>query len=248
MLSPLTFEAARLLGTRRADSACEVFYEVAAATGVPDMLVVRFDDQAVGQRQRAGCGAIVGASAASAMSTLLEQPHTSEDLARAVGVSLGHLRGAVLPALADSGAVVRHGDLWTAAAEVRPLVQWIVAVEAKRRDWRSALKQSRRYSRFANLSFMALDAGSAAVALRHAADIASMGVGVVTVEALTGNVRVCRRPRWRAAQVRWEAFLVGERLWALASEGRRSGPRFDVFGRTPDPTPDLVLSDALALT
>lgn len=239
MLPPLTSAAPALLGTRGRDDAYEVFYEVAVATGVPDMLVVRFDKHAIETRERVGCGPIVGAAAARAVSALVERPLTPSELAVAVGMSEGHVRRTVLPALAARGAVHHRDGVWATVQGVHPLVHSIVAVEAKRRDWRSALKQAHRYARFANVSFMALDAGVATVPLRHAGSIASMGVGLVTVDAGTGRVRVCRRPRWRVAQVAWEAFLIGERLWELASEGRRSGPPFAVFGRTPDPTPDV---------
>lgn len=242
MLWPLAESAHTLLGRRRAaDGPFDVFFEVAAAAGVPDMLVVRFDAAKVAARERLGASPVIRAGQARVLCLLLGRHLPPDQIAARARMTVSHVRHTVLPQLAEAGVAVCDTDSrWTAASGVASLVEAVVAVEVKRRDWKGALKQARQYARFANSVLMALDERSAAVALQHADEIVGMGVGVATVGAEEGRVRVRRRSRWRRPRVEWESFLVGERLWELASQGRRSGPSFDVFGRTPDLTPDRL--------
>lgn len=250
MLWPLARDADTLLGRRRAaDGPFEVFFEVPAAAGVPDLLVVRFDVATVAARERLGGNPVVRVGQARVLCSLLGRRLDPGQIAVRAGLTVSHVRHTLLPELAEAGVAVRDTDrLWTAALGVAPVVDTVVAVEAKRRDWKRALKQARRYAGFANSVFMALDERGAAVALQHADEIVGMGVGVATVAAKDGRVRIRRRPRWRRPRVDWESFLVGERLWELARQDRRSGPSFDVFGRTPAPTPDRLSAAQVDLT
>ena len=242
MMSDLAAGASLLFGRRRpgADT-IDLFFEVPTAAGVPDMLLVRFDAQAIEARERLGLGPVIGAAPARVLTSLVDRRLDPARVASEIGITESHVRQSLLPALADAGLAVSVGDrCWTAAVGIRSLVESVVAIEVKRRDWKGALKQARRYSRFANMAFMVLDARGAAVALSHADDIVACGVGLATIGSEDRRVKVWRRPRWRNPRVPWESLLVGERLWELARAGRRSGPPLDVFGRPPEPTPDRM--------
>ena len=224
------------------------FFEVAAAEGVPDMLIVEFDQDAIQRRVAAGLGAVIATTTARALWALTERALTVDELAETLTMTPAHVQRGILPQLADAGLASRDVDgRWAGADGLAPLVRSVVAVEAKLSDWRGGFKQARRYTRFANQTYMALDARRARPARRYAGDMAEAGVGLATVDASDGRVHVRRRARWREPAVRWEFFLIGERVWERTLAGTRSGPTFDVFGRRPDPTPDTADTSTCAV-
>lgn len=238
MLWPLTAAASALVGRRSALGSFEAFYEVPSAAGIPDLLLVRFDEMALEARRAAGLEPVVGAAPALVLWLVMQRPLAAGALAEAAGMTAGHVRRSVLPELAAIGVVEERADgCWAVPPAMRQLTTAVVAVEAKRSDWKGALAQARRYSRFASSTYIALDRQRAAPALSWADDIVSGGIGLATVDASDESVRVWRRPRWQARKG-WESLLMGERLWELARSGVRRGPAFSVFGRPAPITPD----------
>jgi len=222
----------------------EVFFEVPLAAGVPDMVVVTFDADAVRVRLRAGLGPVVNVSAVRTLVALAEGATDLGDLAAVAGFSSGYLRRGVLPALATAGWVE---PLDRGAVQVRhvfaPVVSWAVTVEAKRTAWAQAAAQAHRHLPAADRAFVAIDAAYARRAVANAAHLAGTGVGVATVSAdpdeCGATVDVASYPKpnrpglprgHRGVNPASKA-LLGERVWELRLAGRQQGPTYPVFGR-----------------
>ena len=222
----------------------EVFFEVPLAAGVPDLVVVSFDAPVVKARLAAGLAPVVEVSAVRTLAGLGTGMTDLGDIAAAAGLSAAHLRRNVLPELMHAGWV---GPLQNGRVQLlhpfAPVVSWAVAVEAKRSAWAQAVSQARRMLPAADRVFVALDAARARPAVSNAAQLASMGVGLVTVEAdpaagsaPVGVISSPRRgrpglPRGHRGTTPAAKALLGERVWDLHLAGRRHGPVHQVFGR-----------------
>jgi hypothetical protein len=238
---PAVAAAAReLIGPRRDTHGVRVFAEVCVASGVADLVAGRFCQEALQTRARSGHGPLLDPAAVQTVHQLAAGAATAQDLAPALTVGLEHLRRRVLPDLRARGWVERHSsDVWELAVPAPPLLEWAVAVEVKRRDWRTGAHQARRYRRFANRSFLAVEAAHAAVPLRYGKDLTATGVGLLTVDAGELAARCHRRARWSRPQRGWEQRLAGERLWQMVLEDRPVGDSGHVFGQTL-PRPALI--------
>ncbi|GAA2735235.1 hypothetical protein GCM10009867_17080 [Pedococcus aerophilus] len=242
MLAPLAEAAAALCSGLSGDP--QVFFEVPLAAGVPDMVVVTFDAAVMEARQVAGLGPVTDVSAVRTLVGLGAGATGVDDLAVAAGLSAGHLRRTVLPSLSDAGWVERVGGKDVVLLHpVRPVVSWAVAVEAKRSAWAQAVSQAHRMLPAADRVFVALDAARAGRAVGNAKHLASLGVGLATVEAepAFGACQVAvvsspmagrpGLPRGHRAPKLAAKVLLGERVWELELAGRRHGPTQLVFGR-----------------
>lgn len=222
----------------------EVFFEVPLAAGVPDMVVVAFDAAVIEARKAAGLGPVLDVSATRVLAALADGSSHADHIAATAGMSAAHLRRAVLPPLLEAGWVDGpHAGRVHPLHEFAPLVSWSIAVEAKRSAWAQAVSQAHRMLPAADRVFVALDAAKAERAVRNAKHLASVGVGLATVDAdpAPGGaaVRVVSSPkpgrpglprRHRGTRLAAKA-LLGERVWALHLAGRRTGPTHPVFGR-----------------
>lgn len=242
MLAPLAAAASALcvgLGGRP-----EVFFEVPLAAGVPDLVVVAFDGLVAQERLAAGLGPVLEVSAMRTLAGLSAGMTDLIDLAAAAGLSAAHLRRRVLPGLREAGWVGPRQDRRVQLLHpFAPVVSWAVAVEAKRSAWGQAVSQARRMLPAADRVFVALDAARARPALSNAAHLASMGVGLVTVDAAAsagsasvGVISSPRRgrpglPRGHRGTTPAAKALLGERVWDMQLAGRRHGPMHRVFGR-----------------
>ena len=247
MLAPITASARKFLSRHRRQRQFEVFYELQVGHGVADLVVVQFDHAALRMRLEAGLGPIDEHLAVRTL-IALQQVRSSSlvDLARMLGVSPGHLRRVTVAKLLEAGWIEKAAaHVRARSVPYRPLATGIVAVEVKRRDWQSAVSQARRYLRFANQTFVTLDA--AVVPERAARDGAGDDdIGMAVVDSKAAQVRLLRTPPWRMPLSPAEFALCAERAWALALGGRRSGPLGHVFGvqRLATATPDPRLAGA----
>jgi hypothetical protein len=57
----------------------------------------------------------------------------------------------------------------------------VIAIEAKLRRWRDAIRQAAAYRRYADRAFVALPVAAAVLALRHRTEFAAAGVGLLVV-------------------------------------------------------------------
>lgn len=222
----------------------QVFFEVPLAAGVPDVVIVAFDDDAVRARLAAGLGPVVDLVAVRALVALEAGAQDLRDVAATAGVSPGYLRRGVLPKLVSGGWLeLLAGGVIRVRHAYEPVVSWAVSVEAKRRDWAKAVGQAHRHLPAADRVFVALDAAYAGRAVENATHLAGTGVGVVTVNAGADapsaavdvvtfpNPNRPRLPRGHRRKNPAAAALLGERAWNLELAGRRTGPTHPVFGR-----------------
>lgn len=212
----------------------EVFTEVPAVFGIPDLTAIRFDFAAIAARVEAGVRPLATDAEVRVALALEAQPATISELARGAGYSASYVRRAVLPMLTENGWVTRgdDGDFRRAPA-ARWVSKRIVTVEAKLRDWSRALGQARRQRLSADAAYIALDM-TAVKPIRDSLDrIAAGGIGVIGVDAASGRSRVLVRPApVRSSDSRVGRMLIAERCLEMWQRGERSGQVYPVFGWT----------------
>lgn len=227
---PVLADQRRQLLHRRPSCAFRPMYEVAMATGVPDLVLVRFDEDVLRARDAAGLGPVIDATECAVLDALRRRRRTADEVAGAVAMSTRHVGGTVLSRLADRGYVTFDNGTWSRHEALASTTTGIVAIEAKRTDWRKASSQARRYLTFANEAYVAVDEAYGHRVEPWADRLAATGIGVATA-GVTGAVTVLARCGWTEPRVRWHALLAGERCWDLRRESSTSGPTWPVFGR-----------------
>jgi hypothetical protein len=211
----------------------EVFTEVPAVHGRPDVVGVRFDADALRRRTLAGIVPLSGDAEVRAIHALGKGGAEIGEIAARIGMSRDYVRRAVVPLLSDLGWIVRDAERVVRRPEADWAGQRVVTVEAKLRDWRRALAQARRQKRSADAAYIALDARSSARVAPHAAQIAQGGIGVLSVHPNSGRVHVLARPA--ASPKRDTAVgraLIAERALEMMNRGTREGQISPVFGWT----------------
>jgi len=214
-------------------SEVEVFTEVPAVHGRPDVVGVRFDAAALHVRMLAGVVPLSGDAEVRAVHTLGRGGAEIGEIAARISMSRDYVRRAVVPLLSDLGWIVRDAD----RVVRRPEAQWagrrIVTVEAKLRDWRRALAQARRQKHSADAAYIALDALSSARLAPYAQQIADGGIGVLTVHSDSGRVEILARPAGSSRHATAVGrTLLAERALEMMNRGTREGQISPVFGWT----------------
>jgi hypothetical protein len=230
MLAAIARSPMALAGRRRGGRSPDVLFEFFGAEGTPDVVFLEFDYDEVDRRDALALGPVLNFNAIAVLMTLAQGPLSVRELSEVVRLTPGHLRRAILPELEASFWVRREGRGWRSPEPIKPLARWIVAVEAKRRDWRRALVQAERYRRFANRAVAVLDASAN---LHHAREhAASRGaVGLARLDAKRGRVEPLLMPRWHRAASELEFIWAGEQAYQMRRSGAVSGPVLPVFGR-----------------
>lgn len=211
----------------------EIFTEVPAVHGRPDVVGVRFDTNVLHVRVLAGVVPLSGDAEVRTVHALGSAGAEIGEIAARIGMSRDYVRRAVVPLLSDLGWIVRDAERIVR----RPEAQWagrrIVTVEAKLKDWRRALAQARRQKHSADAAYIALDALSSARLAPHARQIAEGGIGVLTVRPDSGRVEILARPSVssRHATAVGRALLA-ERALDMMNRGTREGQISPVFGWT----------------
>lgn len=229
MLGPIAAAARDLAGP----GAVAVFFEVASAAGIPDVVATVFDWDVLEERGQdgfvtdtAGLGALLALSDArdACRSLNLRQ------VAAATGLSPAYIRSRVLPGLAARGLAAMTGPgRWTAAGRYRSPALTLVTVEAKLSDWRRGLGQAARHAAGADAAWLVLDAARTRPAVSRADWFRAAGVGLAGLEP-DGTLRALLPPE-RAGVLRGRRELLAERLAELHCSGAVSGPVGRVFGR-----------------
>lgn len=82
----------------------------------------------------------------------------------------------------EQAGFVQRNDLNTfkVIREYKEVTDVVVSIEAKLRDWKRALFQARRYSRFSDMSFVLLDGAQGRPALQNLSSFIKCNVGLVT--------------------------------------------------------------------
>jgi len=212
----------------------ELFTEVPAVFGIPDLTAIRFDFAAVTARTVAGVRPLATDAEVRLALALETHPTTLAELARRSGYSVDYVRRAVLPMLTENGWVTRgdNGDYRRAPAS-RWVSKRIVTVEAKLRDWSRALGQARRQRLSADAAYIALDMPAVKPIQDSLDRIAAGGIGVIGVDAASGRARVLVRPATvRSSDSRVGRMLIAERCLEMWQRGERTGQVYPVFGWT----------------
>lgn len=211
----------------------EVFTEVPAVHGRPDVVGVRFDADALHRRAMAGIVPLSSDAEVRAVHALGTRGAEIGEIAARIGMTRDYVRRAVVPLLSDLGWVVRDANQVTRRAEAKWAARRVVTVEAKLKDWQRALAQARRQRHSADVAYIALDGRSSARVAVHAQQIADGGIGVLSVDPETQQVSVLARPA--ASSGRGTAVgraLLAERALDMMNRGTREGQISPVFGWT----------------
>jgi len=229
MLAPIAEGLSRSLWRRHPRP--DVLFEFDVSSGVADIVGVEFDSSAIIRRDFVDLAPVVQGVAVRTLVALRPGPMDTARLADAVAASPTHLRRSVLPTLIDTGWVARSptGE-WEALIQHQTVIRRAIAVEAKLKDWRTALWQANRHRRFANLTVVVLDAttrtDAALAAVRHFED-----VGLATIAADNGSFELLHLPGWQLPISISDFALAGERAWDMHRLGRVTRSAAPVFGR-----------------
>ena len=223
----------RLAFRHESVSPVEVFTEVPAIHGVPDLAAIRFVPEAVRQREEAGVRPLTTDTEVRAVMHLSRGPQRVRELSDLMGMGPDYLRRAVVPLLVDLGWV-RFESGWV---ERNPAAVWtgrrVVTVEAKLRDWRGAISQARRQQLSADAAYVALDVDVCHRIFADLDHIANSGIGVVAVDAARQAATVLVRPRRLPRELTAVGrALVAERSLDMLRRGTREGQIYPVFGWT----------------
>ena len=238
MLSPLQ-EYATVVVPGDVDSSDDVdwrvLFEVPTVNGVVDVLYAAFDEQAVNYRRQAGLAPIIQwheLLVFAALQLSARRPIILADLALRVGMTPTGLRRGALSRLAASGHIeLVDGDSVISKWSYRLPTRALIAVEAKRLDWRRAVSQARRYTSFADRTFIAIEPTAAVRAQKQRKIIESSGIGILSVDPGTRQVhRLMQAPIHSPATL--HRMFAAEQSLEVAWDGRVSGPVLPVFGRS----------------
>lgn len=234
MVSVVRSELPSLTFGRTTAPEVEVFTEVPAVFGVPDVTGLRFDWEAVRRRTQSGVRPLSTDAEVRGALSLSTRSRNAQEVARGVGLSVDVVRRSLLPMLVDAGWAVRDSNGgFVRATDAVWVSKRIVTVEAKLRDWSRALGQARRQRASADAAYIALEM-SAVKSISNSLDrIGDGGVGVIGVDAASGRARVLVRPvqsaRSRSIVGR---MLIAERCLDMWLRGERAGQVYPVFGWT----------------
>lgn len=223
MLAPLAVQSDQLLPD------AVVFFEVACTAGVPDLVLLDIDADAVASRvDTTTLAEPIDVRVILAVQRSQLQPMTIADLSKVTRVSTAHLRRTVLPRLADGGHIASAGDGWRSLYRWQSLARRVVTIEAKLRDWRRGLAQATRHTAVADEAWLVLDSKAARSALSHASWFATYGVGLAAL-SVHGELTTLLRPGVNRSRAPDRELLV-ERAIDLRRNGSTSGPVPRVFG------------------
>ncbi|MGW5736559.1 MULTISPECIES: hypothetical protein [Streptomyces] len=247
MLEPIVRQASRLVNF---DS--KVFFEVQTTSGIPDVVLVSFDESAVRQRRVLAQGLILDLSSMSVLFSLqrsLGESLSPLQIARSTHLSPGRISSAILPKLAENGHVERESrGRWVAAHRFRSLASRICTVEAKIRDWRGGYHQTLRHGLAADEAWLVVDSQSCAPALTYWDWFSNSGIGLASLSQENGLQPLIHAKSGKSRPgVNVYRELLVERAAELCMRGEVSGPIRQVFGSdlTTSTGPDPRRADVL---
>lgn len=179
---------------------------------IPDLVVARIDPEALQQRLLGGWGRALGPTELRAFRALRpDRGRTLGSVARQVGVGEGRAREILSRLVADSFVECTLAGSYARRAPVRPILDRVISIEAKRSDLIGAFSQARANSAFADVSLVAFDS-----VYRHRAEAiqqayAREGIGLLALSASDGSWEYLQRPRRSALIAALGRALTAER-------------------------------------
>lgn len=212
--------------------------EFSAGYGIADLVGAWHNYEGQASRQQLGIGRPLDNRLL--IETLLAlHPHRRTSLATIIGripISESTLRKRVLPQLAAIGLVERYSDDFVRLVHDLPMpTRGIVAIEAKQTKWRDAILQARRYSFFADQSYVAVWNGTARLVDRVL--LYRHRLGLIGVEPEGATILV-PAPRMRPRDSNMNRYCA-EFLYGKASSAEDPA---DVFDEAHDSTLHWVVA------
>lgn len=225
MLAPLAAAAEAFLPES------SVMFEVACSGGVPDVVLLDLDADALAERgDRAPLQHSVDVLVMLLLQTSPAMPVPLPVLAGECHVSVGHLRRRGVPRLVAGGHVLdgweQHGLV--GSYQFRSLARRVVTLEAKLRDWRGGLAQAVRHTAIADEAWLVVDEAAVKPAAANAGHFTLFDVGLASLSR-DGEVRRLVEPQVNRSRQPARELLV-ERAVGLRQAGQVSGPLPRVFG------------------
>lgn len=214
----------------------EVFSEVPAVHGVPDLVGIRFDAARLHLREQGGVRPLSTDAEVRVVMAVGER-RTIRELGDRAGLSNDYVRRNMIPLLNELGWIESDG---AGAIRRRPEAQWVagrvVTIEAKLRDWRKALAQARRQRLSGDAAYIAMDALAMQGLTPYLTKLAEEGIGAIAVDAESKRAVVLSRPA-RIVGTHREVGrnLLSERCLGMLEQGTREGQIYPVFGWTLPP-------------
>jgi hypothetical protein len=199
--------------------------EFSAGYGIADLVGAELCDEGCGVRKEKGLEvALDHHHILQVLLALRSEGRTSLPyILRRVALSESTLRGKVLPQLDKLGVIERYADGYVRLIFAPPKpARHVVAVEAKQTRWRDAILQARRYTYFADQTYVAVWAKTATLVdktwlHRHRVGLISVeanGACSIVVDAPTVSPRQSNMNRFCGLALR--SGMVGECSNAMA--------------------------------
>lgn len=194
-----------------------VFTECTGPTGVADIVLARINPDVVARRVQQPVPPILDPIMAETLFVVSRYgPQDISSLAKRIGCSPGHLRKRGIRPLRQRGLLALKDGRLSACTEFPQAFDLIVAVEVKRSHWQRGLYQARRYLRFADKVFLALDSAYRHRVDTYTKDILAQRIGLVFADAAGTNAAVATDPGWNEPLSELDRAVMNERLLVAA--------------------------------
>lgn len=95
----------------------------------------------------------------------------------------------ILHGYVKAGFLLQRGKgLFDVAKTYSPILETVISIEAKLKNWQRALQQAHRYKRFSNFSFVLLEEKYSNPAIKNLPLFEKMGIGLITMYEQTYTV------------------------------------------------------------
>ena len=215
MIQPIVRLGKELAGSGGTD--IFAFTECVGNPGVADVVFVEFDLEAIEMRHRHGIPPLTSTVEMRVMYSLeRDTPRDLDAIAAISGFSAGYIRSKVIKPLVEVGAIIKRDSGYTRSEFFAPVASWIIGVEAKLANWTRGLYQARRYLRFSDQVYLAVDKAVSKRVIPHSQTMRKQGVGLILVDSETDCAQIISKPKTKGPLSSADHALVGERLWFVA--------------------------------
>lgn len=190
------------------------FLECVGSAGIADIVLVEFDKIAIEKREKNQLPPIINPVQIKVLFSLDEsQPKDISSISSLTGYSPGYIKSSSIRPLINNGLIFKVKSGYIRTNLFCPVVKRIIAIEAKRENWTRGLYQARRYLRFANKVFLAIDKAYAKRIIPHKNTMKKQGIGLLLVDASSNKTFISSNPKWNTPISITDHALIGERLW-----------------------------------
>ena len=194
--------------------------ELAIGRGAPDLVMWRVDPMALARRQAARPSGCSQSEVRVLQAMHLLRPLRVSTIAHRVWIDEGQVRR-LLGCLVDDGLARQSDcDCYVRTDAVDAGVDSIVSVEAKLKNWRTALTQAYRNTLFADQSYVVLDANRANGALNNIDMFRRSHIGLCVADAETRCLATICRPNRRRPKSQFFRMLAAESFVSYVCEDR----------------------------